>query len=95
MPESSAVAVIRIRRVRSTVPFLRRYESIIPFLRRYEVDLAPHGSAKPSAHTLTGNPLAVLEPLLGVGDAWSFIKEADRQWAAGNRDWAVSYEQPR
>jgi len=43
--------------------------------------------------TVTSTPRAVLEPLLGVGDAWSFVEEADRQWEAGNRDWAVEFEE--
>jgi hypothetical protein len=37
--------------------------------------------------------MSCLEPIFGVGDSWSFVHEADRQWQAGNRDWAVEFEE--
>lgn len=40
-------------------------------------------------------PKATLEPILGVGDAWSFVNEADRLWSQGERGWAVEFEERR
>lgn len=34
----------------------------------------------------------MLEPDLGVGDAWSFIDAADREWSDGNLGWGVDFE---
>jgi hypothetical protein len=72
---------------------VRRVPSKIPFSRLYEVEIAPHGWPETARSHITRAPNSVLEPLLGVGDAWSFVKEADRQWAAGNRGWAVEFEE--
>jgi hypothetical protein len=67
-----------------------------PRLRRgrsYETELTPRASASPPVRRITRAPNALLEPVLGVGDAWSFVSEADRQWEAGNRGWAVEFEE--
>jgi hypothetical protein len=77
--------MIRIRRVPSKIPFY-------PFSRLYEVEVAPRGRPEAAQRRVTRAPVAFLEPILGVGDAWSFVDEADRKWAAGNRGWAVEYE---
>jgi hypothetical protein len=76
--------VIRIRRINN---------SRIPLLRKYEIELAPHGWPDMARRHITGAPNKILEPLLGIGDSWSFIHEADRQWERGNRDWAVEFEE--
>lgn len=72
---------------------IRRVSSKLTFARRYEVEVPPHGWPENARRQVTGTPKAVLEPLLGVGDAWSFVEEADRQWDAGNRGWAVGFEE--
>lgn len=72
---------------------VRRVPSRIPFSRRYEVEIATHGWPETARIHVTRVPNSVLEPILGVGDAWSFVKEADRQWAVGNRRWAVEFEE--
>jgi hypothetical protein len=72
---------------------IRRVASRIPFSRVYEVEVAPHGWPETAQRQTTRAPNAVLEPILGVGDSWSFVHEADRQWAAGNRGWAVEFEE--
>lgn len=64
---------------------LRRIPTRIPFSRLYEVEV--DGDRR-----VTRAPLEVLEPRLGVGDAWSFIVEADRQWSRGSHEWAVEFE---
>jgi hypothetical protein len=71
---------------------IRRTPSWFPFLRRYEVELAPRGTGI-LERRISGNPIVFLQPILGVGDAWSFIDEADRQWVAGKRGWAVEFEE--
>jgi hypothetical protein len=35
-----------------------------------------------------------LEPVIGVGDAWSFVRAADEAWDRGDRGWAVEYAEP-
>jgi hypothetical protein len=72
---------------------IRRVPSKIPFSRAYEVELSPHGWPEGIRRHVTRSPNSILEPILGVGDAWSFVHEADRQWAAGNRGWAVEFEE--
>lgn len=72
---------------------IRRVPAKRLFSRLYEIELAPHGWPETAQRQDTRTPKAVLEPILGVGDAWSFVQEADRQWAAGNRGWAVEFEE--
>lgn len=81
--------MIRIRRVASGIPFSSR----IPFFRLYEVELIPNSRTGKARRFMTRSPISVLEPLLGIGDAWSFVNEANRQWDVGNRGWAVEYKQ--
>lgn len=72
---------------------IRRIKSKIPFLRLYEIELALHGWPENTKRHVTRSPNSVLEPILGVGDAWSFVDEADRQWSAGQLGWAVEFEE--
>ncbi len=72
---------------------IRRIKSRIPFSREYEIELSPHGWPDMAERHVTRVPNSILEPLLVVGDAWSFVNEADRQWKNGNRGWAVEFEQ--
>ena len=65
----------------------------LPFGRVYEIEYAPLSDASAGWLRTTRSPNASLEPLLGVGDAWSFVDEADRQWDQGNRGWAVEFEE--
>jgi hypothetical protein len=77
--------VIRVRRVRSS----------LPLARRYELELPCAGKERGPVERLVvrrGTAVRRLEPTLGTADAWSFIDEADRQWASGNRGWAVEFE---
>lgn len=73
--------MIRIRRVRQRVPIGRLYE----------VELSGEHSTGGTTHSVTRGPVSLLEPIVGVGDAWSFVHEADRQWEHGNRGWAVEW----
>jgi hypothetical protein len=72
---------------------IRRTRSRLPFSRVYKIELSPRGMADLTRHYITRSPNSVLEPLLGVGDAWSFVGEADRQWKDGNSGWAVECEE--
>jgi hypothetical protein len=80
-PPADVVGVIRIRRV----------PALLPVGHVYEVEVAPHGMPRNYKNTRTPNWL--LEPILGRGDAWDFVREADRQWEAGNTDWAVEFQE--
>jgi hypothetical protein len=72
---------------------IRRIKTRIPFSRVCEIELARHGWADLAECHATRAPSSLLEPLLGVGDSWSLVREADRQWKAGNRGWAVESEE--
>lgn len=72
---------------------VRRRLSRLPFSRLYEVEIIPAGRVDLSEKHLTRAPNRVLEPILGLADAWSFVREADRQWERGNREWAVEFEE--
>jgi hypothetical protein len=43
-------------------------------------------------HRVTRLPNKHLEPILGVGDAWSFVKAADAAWDRGDQGWAVQFD---
>lgn len=72
---------------------VRRVESSLPFARKYELELERRGEAANRAIVRRGAAVRRLETIVGVGDAWSFLDEADRQWKAGNRGWAVELEE--
>jgi hypothetical protein len=75
--------VIRVRRVRGRWPFGRVYE----------VEYTPKADPTHGWHRVTRSPNSDLEPILGVGDAWSFVNEADRVWSDGERGWAVEFDE--
>jgi len=56
---------------------IRRIKSHLPFSRTYEIELSPHGWPDMAQRHITRVPNSILEPVLGVGDAWSFVREAD------------------
>jgi hypothetical protein len=75
---------------------VRRVPSSTPLVKRYELQFRSIGQDGEIADDLTlrrGMAVRRLERVIGVGDAWSFLHEADRQWAAGNRGWAVEFEE--
>lgn len=75
--------VIRIRRLPST-RVLRR--------RRYEVSWSAGELGEATGSKVTTSPLGMLDPVLGVGDAWSVIDAADRAWDGRVGAWASLYE---
>jgi hypothetical protein len=74
---------------------LRRFAGRLPLVRAYELEISREGQAVDRARVRRGDAVRRLEQLVGVGDAWSFVSEADRVWADGDREvWAVEYEWP-
>lgn len=68
----------------------------LPLVRRYELELpGPPGDLRVTERVIARRGAAVrrLEKIVGIGDAWSFINEADRQWSAGNPGWAVEFDE--
>jgi hypothetical protein len=55
-------------------------------LRQYEVDLGDD-----SPRQVTAAPVKLIEPILGVGDAWAVIGAADERWSGGVGAWASLY----
>jgi hypothetical protein len=51
--------------------------------RRYEVDFGDG-----SAPQITTTPVTLIDPILGVGDAWAVIGAADEGWTGGIGQWA-------
>ncbi len=75
---------------------IRRVKSAIPLVRMYELEIRRQGGDPNKIEQLVvrrGLAVRRLEGMLGIGDAWSFIHEADRQWGTGNRAWAVEFEE--
>lgn len=72
---------------------IRRIPQRIPLGRLYELELRQAGSAV-ATHRTTRAPVSVLEPVLGVGDAWSLVLAADRRWSMGDRGWVEFDESP-
>jgi hypothetical protein len=55
-------------------------------------------SYEPQTEGLVGwrritSPVGLLQPVLGIGDAWSFVDAADDAWQRGERGWAVEFEE--
>jgi len=72
---------------------VRRVHSALPLVRRYELHIQPNGEPVQRVVLRRGSAVRRLERLLGIGDAWAFIRAADAHWAAGESA-AVEYEWP-
>ena len=55
--------------------------------RRYEVDL-------PNGRKTTRTPVTLLDPYLGVADAWALVHAANAEWDSGSRDWVTLRSAP-
>lgn len=76
--------MIRVRRVRSR----------LALVRLYEVQIDGRGD-RIDARLRRREAHRALERVLGVGDAWAFITQADKDRDAAARDaWAVEYNGP-
>jgi hypothetical protein len=78
-PEYDRVDVMRLR--------IRRLQSTFLRSRRYEVECTALDDPGLSWRRVTGTPVTVIDPYLGVGDAWSLIHAADTAWAGGVGEW--------
>jgi len=72
---------------------VRRVHQRMPIGRKYEIEYRPLGAAGGGWTRATRAAVKVLEPLVGVGDAWSFTKAADDAWQRGDHGWAVEFEE--
>lgn len=72
---------------------VRRVKTPLPWAKKYEVELQRRGEPGDRLIVGRGSAVRALERIVGVGDAWSFINQADREWDAGSRTWAVEYEE--
>jgi len=70
---------------------LRRVTPRVPLGRVYEIDLGEEGGS--ARRIVTRSPLSVLDPRLGVGDAWAVIDAANRAWDGSEGEW-VSLHDP-
>lgn len=68
---------------------LRRVKSRFPVGRVYEVEL--RDSDGMIRRIITRSPLSVLDPKLGVGDAWAVIDAANRAWDGRSGEWVTLY----
>ena len=76
--------MIRLRRLHPT--FLRR--------RMYEVEFTAKGETSPSWSKVTRTPVTLIDPYLGVGDAWALLHAADNAWNGEVGDWVTLFKDP-
>lgn len=73
---------------------IRRLPGRLLARRRYEVELRPDADSPPEWTRVTSTPVKLIEPHLGVGDAWSVIRAADEAWDGKSGDW-IAFPPPR
>jgi hypothetical protein len=77
--------MIRVRRV-----------SLGRFRRRaYEVEFTELNAVVPTWTRVTRKPVTLIDPYLGVGDAWAVVKAADRAWDGQRGKWASLFQGPQ
>lgn len=54
--------------------------------RRYEVVFTDAAGNEESRH-ITGRPVTLIDPEIGVAEAWSVVRAADREQQTGGRQW--------
>jgi len=70
-------------------PRLRRVKPRLPFGRLFEVELPTQEGTE---RMVTRSPLSILDPRIGVGDAWSLIDAANRAWDGEHGEWVALYD---
>jgi len=75
----SGYALIRLRRVP------RRF----PWGRVYEVEFTAEGGTRPSWVRVTRAPVPLIDPFLGVQDAWALVDAADEVWSGEGGGWST------
>lgn len=63
--------------------------------RAYEVELTEPNAAAPTWTRVTRTPVTLIDPYLGVGDAWAVVKAADRAWDGRSGDWVSMFHGPQ
>lgn len=64
----------------------------MPLFAPYEIEISRRGQAIPVERLVTRAPMRLLQPILGVADAWYVVGEADKSWKAGNYLHFVEFE---
>jgi hypothetical protein len=70
--------VIRVRRCESTCTLRRRL---------YEVELVDHGSGVVAWRKESSTPVTLIDPYVGVAEAWALVRSADEHWGRGSTEW--------
>jgi hypothetical protein len=71
--------MIRVRRCKPK-GFLRR--------RRYQVEFVESGTGEARWRKETTTPVTMIDPYIGVGEAWALVHAADKAWDEGSSEWA-------
>lgn len=58
---------------------IRRVPQPLPIGRPYETEVRPRAAGERGWRRVSRSPVGLREPITGVGDAWSFVREANRQ----------------
>jgi len=65
------------------------------FRRRvYEVEFTPKGHTEPQWRRVTRTPVTLIDPYLGVGDAWALVHAADEAWDRQAGAWVSLFDGP-
>ena len=67
---------------------MRRIRRRLPWGRVYEVEIASASDVVPRVKT-TRVPVTMIDPYMGVGDAWALIDEADDRWDGRAGEWVT------
>jgi hypothetical protein len=67
---------------------IRRCEPRGIFRRpRYEIELGNDSTGTIIWLRQTSTPVTLVDPHVGIAEAWALINAADRAWDTGSRDW--------
>jgi hypothetical protein len=69
---------------------LRRIKPRFPIGRLYEVEIPNDAGVD---RVVTRSPLSILDPRVGVGEAWALIDAANRLWDGDSGEWVTLYDQ--
>jgi len=72
--------MIRIRRIRPRGVFGRRL---------YEIEFPSPDDGNPPIREVSRTPVTRIDPVIGVGDAWTLVRAADDAWDGDNGDWVT------
>jgi hypothetical protein len=61
---------------------------------QYEVELISDGKSEPVWRRVTRAPVTLIDPKLGVGDAWALVHAADDAWDGEVGEWVSLFGGP-